>query len=94
MLCRSGETGSLYVAMAFLFRDSTATSSATVNYVAIQERLGESEETASRNVEQTRKKPSFVPKKKMMQSVLTSNHDFPSILFFSSTVDDFYHIFC
>ena len=63
MLCCSGETGSLYEAMPFFFRDSTATSSATVKYVAVQERLGESEEQASRNVEQTRKEPTFVPKK-------------------------------
>ena len=49
--------------MPFFFRDSTATSGATVDYVAVQERLGESEEQASRNVEQTRKEPTFVPKK-------------------------------
>ena len=80
--------------MPFLFRDSTATSSATVNYVAVLERLGESVEQASREVEHTRKKPSFAPKKNwLMQSFLTSKHDFPSILFFSCTVDDFYHIF-
>ena len=93
MLCCSGETGSLYVAMPFFFRDSNATSSATVNYVAVQERLGESEEQASRNVEQTRKEPTFVPKKNwLMLSFFTSNQDFPSIIFYSFTADDFYHI--
>ena len=56
--------------MPFFFRDSTATSCSTVNYVAVQERLGENEEPASRNVEQTRKKPSFLPKKKLAGAVL------------------------
>ena len=67
MLCHFGQTwnGSIH----FVLRGSTATTNATGNYVAVQERFAQNEEPASSNKERTTKKPNFVPKKKinMMQ---------------------------
>ena len=56
-----GRTRNVYVANRFILFSSTAESSATSGYVVVTERFGLSEARAGRNVERTRKKPSFVP---------------------------------
>ena len=61
MLCHFGQTRNGYVATRFILLSSTAESSATSGYVVDPERSGQSEVRASRNVEWTRRKPSFVP---------------------------------
>ena len=61
MLCHLGWTRNGYVATRFILLNRTAESSATSGYVVVPERSGQSEARASRNPEQTRKKPSFVP---------------------------------
>ena len=61
MLFHSGRTRNGYVANQFILLSSTAKSSATGGYVVVPERWGQSEARASRNVERTKKKPSFVP---------------------------------
>ena len=61
MLCHFGGTRNGYVATRFILLSSTAESSATSGYVVVPERSGQSKARASRNVERTRKKPSFVP---------------------------------
>ena len=60
MMCHLGRTRNGYVATRFILLSSTAESSATSGYVVVPERFGQSEARASRNVERTKKKPSFV----------------------------------
>ena len=60
MLCRFGRTRNGYIATQFILLSSTAESSAASGYVVVPKRNGQNEEQASRNVERTRKKPSFV----------------------------------
>ena len=61
MLCHFRQTWSSHVAILFIIGGSTATSSATGDYVAVRERFDQNEEPGSRNEERTWKKPSFVP---------------------------------
>ena len=49
MLCHFGQTQSRYVAIPFIFRGSTATSSITGYYVAVPESFGQNEEPAAGN---------------------------------------------
>ena len=56
-----GRTRNVYVATRFILLSSTAQSIATSGYVVAPERRGQNEAWAGRNVERTRKKPSFVP---------------------------------
>ena len=62
MLCHFGRTWNGSVPTHFILLSSTAMSSATGGYVVVPERFGQNEETASRNDERTRKRPSFVLK--------------------------------
>ena len=62
MLCNCGQTRNGCVASHFILLNSTATSSATEDYLAVPERFGQNEEPASRNKEPTRNKLSSVPK--------------------------------
>ena len=57
-----GRTRDVCVATRLILLSSTAESSATSGYVVATDRSGQSEAWASKNVEQARKKPSFVPK--------------------------------
>ena len=50
------------MATRIILLSSTAESSATGGYVVATERSGESETSASKNVERAKKKPSFVLK--------------------------------
>ena len=59
-LCHFGRTRNGYVATHFILLSSTAESCATSGYAVFSERLGQTEEPASRNEERARKKPSFV----------------------------------
>ena len=59
-LCHFGRTGNGYVANNFILLSSAAESSATSGYVVVPDCFGQNEEPASRNKEQTRKKPSCV----------------------------------
>ena len=61
-LCHFGRTRNVYVATRFILLSSTTKSSTTSCYVVFPERSGRSEARVDRNVERTRKKPSFVPK--------------------------------
>ena len=61
MLCHFGQAWSSYVAVLFILRGTTATSSATGDYVAVSERFGQNEEPAGINEERTRNKRVFVP---------------------------------
>ena len=61
-LCQFGRTRNVYVATRFILLSSTAESSATRGYVAVQEHFLQNEEPACINEERTRKKLSFVPK--------------------------------
>ena len=61
ILCHFGRTRNGYVAIRFVLLSNTTESSATNGYVVVLERSGQSETWAGRNVERTRKKPSFVP---------------------------------
>ena len=65
MLCHFEQTRKGSVAIHSVLRGSTATSSATGDYVAVQERFGQNEDPAGSNEERTRKKLSFVPKNKI-----------------------------
>ena len=56
-------TWSSYVAILFILRGNTATSSATGDQLAVPERVGQNEEPASRNEERTRKSLVFFQKK-------------------------------
>ena len=60
MLCRFGRRRNGYVATLYILLSSAAESSATTGYVVVPERFGHSEARASRKVERTNKKPSFV----------------------------------
>ena len=60
-LCHFGRTRNVYATTNFILLRSTAESSATSGYVVVLERFGQNEEPASRNEEQAKKKPSFVP---------------------------------
>ena len=60
MLCHFERTQNGSVATRFFLLSSAAASSATSGYVVVPERFGQNEARASRNVERTRKKPSFV----------------------------------
>ena len=57
-----GRTRDIYVATRIILLSSTAEGSATSSYVVAMERSGQSEAWVSKNVERTRKKPSFVSK--------------------------------
>ena len=61
MLFHFGRTRNGYVATRVILVKSIAESTATSGYVVAPERLSQSEAWAGRNVERTRKKPSFVP---------------------------------
>ena len=61
MLFHFGRTRNGYIATRFILLSCTAGSSATSGYVVAPERSRQSEASAGRNVEWTRKKPSFVP---------------------------------
>ena len=61
MLCHFGRTRNGYLGIRFIVFSSTAESSATSCYVVVPERSGKSEARASRNVDWTKKKPTFVP---------------------------------
>ena len=82
MLCHFGQTLSSYVAILFILRGRTATSSATIDYIAVPERFGRNEEPAGGNEEQTRKKPGFFPKADVIDAITTQtcNHDFFNFL--------------
>ena len=73
LLCHFGQTWSSYVAIPSILRGSTATSSATGDYVAVPERFGQNEEPASGNEERTWIKPNFVPKSGFNQCNNTSD---------------------
>ena len=62
ILCHCGQTGSSHLAILFIFRGSTTTSSVTGDDVAVPERFGQNEEAAGRNEDRTRKKPIIVRK--------------------------------
>ena len=59
ILCHFGRTRNGYVATRFILLSSTAESGATSGYVVVP--FGQSRARAGKNVEWTRKKPSFVP---------------------------------
>ena len=61
-LLHFGRTRDVYVATRIILLSSTVESSATNGYAVSTERSGQSEAWVSKNVERTRKKPSFVPK--------------------------------
>ena len=57
-----GRTRNVYVATRIILLSSNAEGSGTGGYVVATERSGQSEASASKNVERAKKKPSFVPK--------------------------------
>ena len=61
MLCGFDQIRSGYVAILFVFRGSTATSSATGDDIAVPERFFQNSEPAGRKKERTRKRPGFFP---------------------------------
>ena len=72
MRCHFGQTRNGCIATYFIHFSSASTSSATGEYVAIQECFGQNAEPASRNEEPTRNKPSSAPK--MYLNDAQSNH--------------------
>ena len=58
------------MATRFILLSSTAESSATSGYVAVPEHLLQNEEPACINEEQTKKKPSFVPKVDLVDPIV------------------------
>ena len=62
MQCNFGQTRNGCIATRFIHFSSTATSSATGEYVALPERFGQNAEPASRKEEPTRNKPISAPK--------------------------------
>ena len=62
MLCPFGQIRNGSVASQSIQFSSTATNSATNEYVAVPERIGQNEETFGRNEDWTKKKPSFSSK--------------------------------
>ena len=79
MLCHFGRTRNGYGATRFILFNSNAESRATSGYVVTPERFGQSGAQASRNVERTKKKPSFVPSNGFnqcsLQYVTTCKHE-------------------
>ena len=61
VLCRFGWTRNGYVASRFFLLSSTAENPVKSGYVVVPERSSQSQVRASKNVERTRKKPTFVP---------------------------------
>ena len=82
MLCHFGQTWSSYVANLLILRGSTATSSATGDYVAVPQSLGQDEETAGSNEKRTEKNLVLLPKVDLTNAIIlqTCNHNFPTIL--------------
>ena len=70
MLCHFGRTRNGYVATRFIRLSSTAARSATSGYVVVPDCSSQSEARASKNVERTKKKPSFVPNSRFNQCSL------------------------
>ena len=70
MLSHFGRTWNGYVAIQFLLLSSTGESSATSGDVVVPERFDQNKEPASRNEEQTRKKPSFSPNSGFDRSIM------------------------
>ena len=68
MLCQFGRTCNVYVTTRFILFSSTAQSSATSGYVAVPEHFIQNEEPACISEERTRKKPSFVPKVRIIDA--------------------------
>ena len=62
MLCQFGELRNGSVATHFSHFSCTATSSATSEYVAVREQIGQDEELVDRNEERIKNKPSFPSK--------------------------------
>ena len=62
MLCHFVQTRNVSLAFYFILLSSTATNSATGDYVGVRERFGQNEEPAGRNEERTNKKPSSLLK--------------------------------
>ena len=62
MLSHFGQTRSSYLVIFFILRGSTATSSATGDYVAVPEHSGQNEEPANKNEKRTRKRLVLFPK--------------------------------
>ena len=93
MLLHFGRTRNGYVDTRFILPSSTAENSATSGCVVAPERLGQSQAWAGRNVERTRKKPSFVPNSgfnrcSMQQHV---NMKFPNVsMNFISCITNFF----
>ena len=58
------------MATKIILLSSTAEGSATGGYVVPTERSGQSEVSASENVERARKKPSFVPKVDQIDAIV------------------------
>ena len=83
MLCQFGQTRNGSVATHFILLSSTATISVTGGYVVVPECFGQNEEPASNKEERTGKNLVLLPKVDLTDAVvfLTSNHDFPLILF-------------
>ena len=61
MQCHFGRTPNGYVATRIVLISITAEITATSGYVVVAELSGQSEGWAARNVERTRKNPSFLP---------------------------------
>ena len=72
MLCHFGRTRN--VTSRFILLSSSAESSDTSGYVIVPEHFGQNEEPASSIEEQTKKKPSFVPKVDLIDAEV-----FPSV---------------
>ena len=70
MLCQFGRTRNVYVTTRIILLSSTAESSATNGYVAVPEHFLQNEEPACINEERTRKKPSFVPKVRIIDAIV------------------------
>ena len=67
LLCHFGRTRNSYIATRFILLSSAAQSSASNGYVVGPERFGQNEARASRKVERTKKKLSFVPSSQSIQ---------------------------
>ena len=67
MLCHFEWTLNGYIDTQIILLSSIAESSATIGYVVVPERYAQSEAGATRNVERTKKKLSFVPSSEFNQ---------------------------
>ena len=67
-----GQTRKGYVATRIILISSTAENSATSGYVVAQERSGQSEAWAGRNVERARRKPSLFPAVDLIDALYSS----------------------